>query len=448
MEVFHINRFEATHILWALSSFFLTHIVATAIYNLFFHPLRKYPGPKHAAINGLVYWIVAAQGDIVTWVQKIHREYGDVVRIGPNRLSYTNPQAWKDIYGPRVGHRKANSKDVMFYGPDASGERSLISLLDDSAHSKLRRVFSPAFSDKALKAQENLISAYVDQLISNIRHEASSNGVAQLDMVRMYNCTTFDIMGDLCFGESLGLLKNSEYSPWLKVVFSSIKAGGVSQFLLEYPTLGRFARALMPKSLAEKAQINFRHSADRVDKRLARETDKPDIWNLVLQREERLTLSQMYANSGLVMIAGSETTATLLSGLTYYLLTNPDKLKKLVDEVRGLESEDQLNLDDLPRLKYMAACFEEGLRVYPPVPIGLPREIPEGGNTILGEWLPAKTRVSVHQWSTYRSPQNFKDPDSFVPERWLPGSGYDDDKKDALNPFSLGPRNCIGKKYG
>ncbi|EOD45621.1 putative cytochrome p450 protein [Neofusicoccum parvum UCRNP2] len=400
MEVFHINRFEATHILWALSSFFLTHIVATAIYNLFFHPLRKYPGPKYAAINGLVYWIVAAQGDIVTWVQKIHREYGDVVRIGPNRLSYTNPQAWKDIYGPRVGHRKANSKDVMFY----------------------------AFSDKALKAQENLISAYVDQLISNIRHEASSNGVAQLDMVRMYNCTTFDIMGDLCFGESLGLLKNSEYSPWLKVVFSSIKAGGVSQFLLEYPTLGRLTQSLMPKSLAEKAQINFRHSADRVDKRLAKDSDKPDIWNLVLQREERLTLRQI--------------------GLTFYLLTNQDKLKKLVDEVRGLESEDQLNLNNLPRLKYMAACFEEGLRVYPPVPIGLPREIPEGGNTILGEWLPAKTRVSVHQWSTYRSPQNFKDPDSFVPERWLPGSGYDDDKKDALNPFSLGPRNCIGKKYG
>lgn len=57
-----------------------------------------------------------------------------------------------------------------------------------------------------------------------------------------------------------------------------------------------------------------------------------------------------------------------------------------------------------------------------------------------------QTRVSVAQYAAYRSPLNFKDPESFIPERWLPGTGYEDDKKEALQPFSLGPRNCIGKK--
>lgn len=54
--------------------------------------------------------------------------------------------------------------------------------------------------------------------------------------------------------------------------------------------------------------------------------------------------------------------------------------------------------------------------------------------------------MQVPQWAAYRSPLNFKDPDSFVPERWLPDGGYDSDRKEVLQPFSFGPRNCLGKK--
>ena len=60
---------------------------------------------------------------------------------------------------------------------------------------------------------------------------------------------------------------------------------------------------------------------------------------------------------------------------------------------------------------------------------------------------PVKTVVSVHMLATYRSPLNFRDPDSFVPERFLGDERFVNDNRSALNPFSLGPRNCIGKKY-
>lgn len=49
--------------------------------------------------------------------------------------------------------------------------------------------------------------------------------------------------------------------------------------------------------------------------------------------------------------------------------------------------------------------------------------------------------------AAFKSPKNFKDPQSFVPERWLPNTGYEDDRKDVFQPFSFGPRNCLGKKY-
>jgi cytochrome P450 len=58
----------------------------------------------------------------------------------------------------------------------------------------------------------------------------------------------------------------------------------------------------------------------------------------------------------------------------------------------------------------------------------------------------SKTTVSVTQFAAFRSPTNFRAPDDFIPERWI-SSEYDSDSKGALQPFSLGPRNCVGKKY-
>jgi cytochrome P450 len=59
-----------------------------------------------------------------------------------------------------------------------------------------------------------------------------------------------------------------------------------------------------------------------------------------------------------------------------------------------------------------------------------------------------KTTVTVAQYAAYHSSYNFKDPDSFVPERWLPEGQeeYGSDQKKVFQPFSYGPRNCLGKK--
>lgn len=65
---------------------------------------------------------------------------------------------------------------------------------------------------------------------------------------------------------------------------------------------------------------------------------------------------------------------------------------------------------------------------------------------VLGKMLPAETRISVHQYSTFHSAANFTDPDSFVPERWLKtDSRYASDVGDAHQPFGFGPRNCLGQ---
>lgn len=197
-------------------------------------------------------------------------------------------------------------------------------------------------------------------------------------------------MGDLAFGESLGMLEKSQYTPWVSAIFGNIRLGNIDRFSREYPKFRYLLEAVQPKYMAELRQSHLNHSIERVDRRLEKGIDigKPDIWKLVLEKgKELLTIPSMHAHASLFMIAGTETTATLLSGLTFLLLRNTEKMQKLLEEVRALP-EEELSLVVLPKLPYLNACFEEGLRCYPPVPCGVPRQVAQGGNVICGEWVP------------------------------------------------------------
>jgi cytochrome P450 len=100
-------------------------------------------------------------------------------------------------------------KHWLRYGRTMNGEPNLIQARD-ADHSRQRKIFTPAFSDRALKEQQPLFLKYTDQLIAKLKESIKQNPEAKLDMVRMYNFTTFDIMGDLTFGEPLHMLENAE----------------------------------------------------------------------------------------------------------------------------------------------------------------------------------------------------------------------------------------------
>lgn len=160
-----------------------------------------------------------------------------------------------------------------------------------------------------------------------------------------------------------------------------------------------------------------------------------------------MNLEQIRSNASLLIIAGSETTATALSGVTFLLGTHPEVLAKLTEEVRScFSSEGEITLLSVQKLKYMLAVLDETLRLYPPVPGSAPRVVPAGGNIVCEKWVPEGTVVNMWQWAMYRSPQNFTLPDSFIPERRLGDERFSGDNKEALQPFAFGPRNCIGKK--
>jgi cytochrome P450 len=178
-------------------------------------------------------------------------------------------------------------------------------------------------------------------------------------MVQLLQFTTFDIMGDLTFGQPLGLLDSNRYSTWVQAVFDSIRVIPIAQLIQHYSVINWLFNALEPKAVRDMKYNHFRHSADRVDLRLHKGSDEPDIWNLVLEAPEgrQLSLEEMYCHADVFMLAGSETTGTAMSGLTYFLLTHPDKLALFTEEIRSrFNSEDEITMESTAQLKYLNAC--------------------------------------------------------------------------------------------
>ena len=109
-----------------------------------------------------------------------------------------------------------------------------------------------------------------------------------------------------------------------------------------------------------------------------------------------MSFDELLENANVLLVAGSETTATLLCGCLFLLGTNPDKLAKVVDEVRTtFAKEEEITLNSISQLPYMLAVLNESLRCYPPVGGALPRVVPKGGAYINERFVPEG--VSEHK---------------------------------------------------
>lgn len=209
-------------------------------------------------------------------------------------------------------------------------------------------------------------------------------------------------------------------------------------------------KLILQSSFIRKAQHkHFNYTKDRVNRRLSLTPERPDLWTKIIEKSkgpDGLTLDEHHSNGSIFMLAGTETTATALSGTIYHLLRNRNYLDNLVAEIRtAFSRSEDVGLEKLARLKYLQAVLQEGLRMYPPVPSMLPRRIPQGGAVMGGFFMPGGTNVGVHQLATYRMEAHFRKAGEFRPERWLGDEEFRGDHADALEPFSVGPRNCLGK---
>ncbi|RDW86029.1 cytochrome P450-6 [Coleophoma crateriformis] len=427
---------------WNSQLVIIVYAVSQVIYNLYFHPLSGFPGSKLAAISHIFYAraVVGAGGSEEHVVKALHEKHdvlSDVVRWSPNELSFSSAAAWQDIYGTqRSGDIFV--KDHNLKAPNIVFEK------DPAKHLQAKKMLSHAFSPKALREQEDVILKYADMLMVAILEQSRKGPINLIDF---YEWFTFDVLGELCFSEPFGSVEARKSDEWVATVLKMVKFVACDSAIYHLSPLVEAAIPyFMPAEFSKGMLSHVTQSKAKIIKRRDRgEKDRKDFCSYLfeIQKEMKQSDWELTANSQALIIAGSETVATTLSAMTHWLCKIPRAYLKLKEEVRSRFNSASEITSQSATFPYLTAVIHETLRIVPPVSHATPRTTPKGGKTVGGVFVPRGTSVSVAPFATTHNPKNFKDPDIFRPERWMDPKCTD--KLNASNPFSLGPRACMGQ---
>ncbi|KAH8688638.1 cytochrome P450 [Talaromyces proteolyticus] len=382
------------------------------LYRAHFHPLNHIPGPYLARISGL--WLSAKlhYRPAYILIHDLHGQYGPVVRVGPSNVSILHPSAVPQIYGPRSPYTKSTFYD------NGHPMKSLHVYRSRSEHDTRRRVWSTAFGDARLRGNE-----------SRIR----------------FNLYSYDVMADLAFGRSFGMLDTSRNHWAIEVLLK-----GVVPFQYYLPSWVFRCLITMPALTSDFHQF-VRFATRKLVDRMGDKVEIPDICASFLAplNGKPPTMDEfnlLMGNAMLVITAGSDTTATTLTTLLYRLARHPAEVNKLRAELAPIErdpSGDYLH-STIAQLPHLGGFINETLRLHPPAPslfLGIRRV-----KGLLWEWDVYSGSVTVFcsQWVLGRSSEVYSDPLSFISERW-----YSHPEllkaRSAYTPFSLGAYSCIGK---
>ncbi|KAL5335406.1 cytochrome P450 [Aspergillus crustosus] len=439
-------------ILWSVALAVLIFPILRIVYNLTFHPLAKIPGPRSWAATRFPFIRGLVTGRIIYDFQKIHARYGPIIRVAPNEVTLANPNAW-DIFQPRK-NRAYFPKYPLWWSPPGISD-SITATVNPEKHARMRRQLSPSFTSRALREQEPFVHKYVNLLVDRLSDlaKAGEDSTTEVNMTPWFNFTTFDVFADLGFGESFDCLQHSKYHPWIELTFNTVKHAAYVQATRFYPAVEFILHKLIPESSKKMRRHYIQHVADRVQRRLGYELQRPDFVSTMIGKDGGILLpfEEITSNFLTLAVAGSETTATTLTGTIGYLVNEPEILGNLEKEIREtFMSLADITIDAVQNLPYLNGVLHEGLRLCTPVPWVGGRFVPEGGETVCGYWLPGGTLISVQSYTINRDPNLFHNSTTFVPERWLPEaisnpkSPFYNDKRDAVQPFSVGTHACLG----
>lgn len=320
----------------------------------------------------------------------LHEKHGEVVRITPDELSFISPSAWQDIYTTKPQLPKVIKGVFKYY----NGVPSLATETVTEEHTRQRRVLSHAFSERALRQQEDILKHYTDLLVSKLDEQVASAEKSSviLNIGSWYNFTTFDTIGDLLFNDPFHSLENEADHPWVAAIWDGLKFSILMTAFHHFPPLPALVNRMMPQFIKDKAGQHFTWSQQKISRRIEHKTNRPDFMTYILgnnEGEEKMTRDEIDSNGSFLILAGSETSATTSSSSTFFMLKNPVVYERLKKEVRGaFTSTDDITVAATAKLPYLHAVITEALRLHPTGAVAVPRVVDRPGVVVSGHEIP------------------------------------------------------------
>ncbi|TIA10472.1 benzoate 4-monooxygenase cytochrome-like protein P450 [Aureobasidium pullulans] len=444
--------------------------------NKFYKGLNKYPGaPLAAYTNWWRFFEVWGQKSEVTHVA-LHKEHGDIVRLGPNVLSFADPKAIKTIYGLNKGMTKSDFYPVQQAVSKGKRLQSLFSTTWEDYHAKYRRCVNGAFAMSSLVEYEPLVDSTTDVYIERTKELYCGEKKQRCDFTRWLQFYAFDVIGELTWSKRLGYIEKDQdvdgiieflnkflsyaapigQMPFLDLILEKnplklqLEKWGVNKKV--FPVT-KFA---LDRSGERKDEMQKVRETGIVEKRPGRGIDLLTKFNQAQHdHPEFMTDAQVLAASTSMVFAGSETTAISLSSVFYHLVRHPKVYAKLMQELDdaaetgAIQQRDnnKVSWAESQKLPYLDAVIQESFRMHPAAGLILERITPKQGIEICGEHIPGGVIVGCNSWVLHRRPEVFgADVDTFRPERWIEADSLKlKEMKATMFQFGAGARTCIGK---
>lgn len=323
-----------------------------------------------------------------------------------------------------------------------------------------RKLLTPTFHYDILKDFVEVFNQQSKIFISKLQAKSLAGNGAAFDVSNAVTHCALDIICESAMGRNVNA-QNSEENEYVNAVskLTDIIVDRSKRPYLWPDLIFRFFGRKKEQEWALKIlhgftnKVIYERKRER-DKQKKEETEKAGkrrlaFLDLLLEMADKgkLTMKDVREEVDTFMFEGHDTTSSAMNWTLHLLGCSPKdqaRVHQEVDAVFGEDGSRDVSFVDLKSLPFLECCIKEALRLYPSVPL-YTRTLMED-LTINGCQIPKGVEVAINAYRIHRDPEHWKDPEMFIPERFLP-TNCSNRHAYSFIPFSAGSRNCIGQRF-
>ncbi|KAL4962846.1 cytochrome P450 [Aspergillus stella-maris] len=444
----------------ALGALFVTKL----IWDAFLSSLRVFDGPLLAKFTNIWRAWRAFNGEIDRDYTKLHRQYGSVVRVGPNALSISDPSMIRVIYSTRNPWKKSESyrpNDVLLNGQRVS---NLFNTQDEDWHNQNILPIRNLWRMTKVLEYEPLIDETLNKFVDKLSSKFGAGEVCPADEWIGY--FAWDVTANFSFGRHYGFIDQEKDVDNLitdstkgLIYFAPVSQIPWVDHLLDKNPIVRIGPKPTLTGVLYAFKVCAEYQAELKEGKANPGTLDHTLDKYVALKEthpEMVTDVQIVNWLMLSILAGGDTSSATMRAAVYYLAKNMDAYKKLVSELTSAGLSMPAQWKDIRDLPYLDAVIRESMRLNPGIAMVFERVAPAGGYTLPdGRYIAAGTKVGISPAVTNRDYGIFgEDADVFRPDRWLKKDGEGEDEYQERHKrmhdtcdfvFGGGARICMGR---